>query len=757
VARRKDRLEDDEEVTYAPRRRGFFRRVLRRLFLAGLVATILFVAVGYLYVRFAPVPEDRFPVQTTFIFDANGQRLAALSAGENREVLAFADIPVILQSAVVAAEDRRFYKHRGLDPVGLGRALWQDIRTNSRQGGSTITQQYVKNVYVGRELTLSRKLKEAAIAVKLEQKLSKDQILERYLNTIYFGRGAYGVQAASRAYYGVGVSKLDLPKAAYLAAVIRSPENTDALRDPEVAKRRRDSVLTAMVATGSITEGQATAAMAVPLDGPGGIRPRNVRGTVYDYPKIGTQWFVDAVRKELVDRFGEQVVQTQGLKVKTSLDLKIQKRAYESAYRELLPDADDPAAAVVVLDHQAHVKALVGGRSWDESKVNLALGTAGGGEGRAAGSTFKPFVLAAMLRNGFSLESAFRGPAKMTIPSDDGGDDWVVRNTNGDSYGTTNMADATRLSINTVFAQAVTSEDIGPDRVAEVAELAGITSPLAKVPSIALGTSNVSPLEMANAYLTFANHGVRSTPSFVLSVTTADGRRLPIDPPPTTEAFTAEEADAVTNVLRGVVRNGTGRAAAVRGREIAGKTGTTNDYRDAWFVGYTPKECCVTAVWMGYPDTQRAMTNVHGIKVSGGTLPARLFSRVMAAASGPGGSFPKARRSEGELLEGAARTGSRGASESSPKRTTSAENREPDQTAEPPNGPVSVAGDPVETVDSGDGGEDQTGVSAPETVETVVVPPPTPDVVETAPTVPPSPEPSVDEGAPSGDPQAGAQ
>jgi penicillin-binding protein 1A len=705
----------------APRapKRGFVRRLFRKLFLGGLGFLVLLVGVGYLYVRFAPVPPDKFPVQTTFIFDANGQRLAALSAGENREVLAIADIPLVLQNAVVAAEDRSFYRHRGVDPRGIARAVWQAVRHRGRQGGSTITQQYVKNVYVGREATFSRKLKEAAIAIKLEQKLTKDQILERYLNTIYFGRGAYGVQAASRAYFGTPVSKLDLPKAAYLAAVIRSPEHTDAIKDPDVAKRRRDSVLAAMLDTGTITPAQATSATTVALAGPGGVRPRNVRGTVYDYPKIGTQWFVDAVRKELVDRFGEQVVQTQGLKVKTSLDLKIQKRAYEAAYRELLPKADDPSAAVVVLDHDAHVKALVGGRSWADSKVNLALGSEGGGEGRAAGSVFKPFVLAAMVHNGFSLESAFRGPATITIPSTDGGEDWVVRNTGRESYGTTNMVDATRLSINTVFAQAATAADIGPERIAEAAEAAGIKSPLAKVPSIALGTSNVSPIEVANAYLTFANHGIRSTPSFVLSVTTADGRSLPIDQPSTSEAMTAAEADAITNVLRGVVRDGTGRAAAVPGREIAGKTGTTNDYRDAWFVGYSPKECCVTAVWMGYPDSQQAMTNVHGIKVSGGTLPARLFSRVMAVATAKGGTFAKAPKFTGELLEGAARA-SADSGDSGSETRKSTKRRRTTVAVEETEAPA-----PVEA-----GGE---------TVETVVVPPPEPDVVETAPTVPPEP------------------
>jgi penicillin-binding protein 1A len=709
-------------------RRGFLRRFVRRLFLGGLGFLVLLLAAGYLYVRFAPVPQDKFPVQTSFIFDANGQRLAALSAGENREVVSISDIPLVLQNAVVAAEDRSFYRHSGVDPRGIGRALWQVVRHRGRQGGSTITQQYVKNVYVGREPTFSRKLKEAAIAVKLEQKLTKDQILERYLNTIYFGRGAYGVQAASRAYFGAAVSKLDLPKAAYLAAVIRSPEHTDAIKDPDVAKRRRDSVLTAMLATGTITEAQATTASAVPLAGPGGVRPRNVRGTVYDYPKIGTQWFVDAVRKELVDRFGEQVVQTQGLKVKTSLDLKIQKRAYEAAYNELLPESDDPSAAVVVLDHEAHVKALVGGRSWNDSKVNLALGVEGGGEGRAAGSVFKPFVLAAMLRNGFSLESAFRGPASITIPSTDGGEDWVVRNTGKESFGTTNMVDATRLSINTVFAQAATAPEIGPDRIAEAAELAGVKSPLAKVPSIALGTSTVSPIEVANSYLTFANHGIRSTPSFVLSVTTADGRSLPINQPSTTEAFSKDEADAITNVLRGVVRNGTGRAAAVPGREIAGKTGTTNDYRDAWFVGYSPKDCCVTAVWMGYPDDQRAMTNVHGIKVSGGTLPARLFSRVMAVATVNGGSFAKAPKFTGELLEGASRasakdSGSSGGSIKSTKRRRTPVSSP--ETAAPV--PVEVGAQTVETVDP---------------AATVVVASPIPDVVETAPTVA-APEPTI--------------
>jgi penicillin-binding protein 1A len=645
-------------VPVVPRRP--FRRFVRKSVLLGAVAAAVLIGLGFAYVAVAPTPPDRFPVQTAYLFDVHGERLAALSAGENRQVVALKNIAPVLQSAVLAAEDRRFYKHRGVDPFGIARALLQDLRHKGRrQGGSTITQQYVKNAYVGHEASVARKLKEAAIAVKLERRLSKDEILQRYLNTIYFGRGAYGVEAAARAYFGVSAADVDLPRSAYLAALIRGPESTDATKNLEQATRRRSSVLSAMVQTGAITESERAAADHVPLLGPNGVKSRRSRPSAYDHPDIGVEWFVDSVRRELVDRYGEQTVQTQGLRVTTMLDFAVQRAAYRAAYVTVLPDRGDPSAAVVVLDHDGAVRAMVGGRNWSESKVNLAVGRDGGGLGRPAGSTFKPFVLAAVLRAGYSLESSFPAPATLTIPAGDrGGADWLVRNVRGESYGTLSLADATRLSVNTVFAQLVSNEAIGASKVAEAAELLGIRSPLHEYPSLALGTAEVSPLEMADAYLTLANHGVRTYPTLIKAVTTADGRALRVVKPESKRVMKVVDADRLTAVLRDVVRSGTGAGAAIPSARVAGKTGTTNDSRDAWFVGFTPRQCCVTAVWMGYPEGAKSMGTVHGVRVSGGTLPARIFAATMRVAvpSSLGGvRFPTVADFGGRLLPGATR------------------------------------------------------------------------------------------------------
>ena len=711
-----------DRAEVSPRHRSFGRRVFRRIVLYGLLVSASLIGLVALYVAFAPTPPDRFPVQTSYVFDRNGERLASLSAGENRQVVRLSNVSKWVPIAVVAAEDRHFYQHHGVDPTGILRALYQDLRHKGRrQGGSTITQQYVKNAYVGREASVLRKVKEAAIAVKLERRLSKDEILERYLNTIYFGRGSYGIEAAASAYYGVSSADLTLAQSAYLAALIRGPETTDVAKDPAKAAKRRTSVLTALVQTGAITDAERVTAEAVPLTGPQGVKARKPPGRSYDHPDVGAEWFVDAVRRDLSARYGEQVLQTQGLRVTTTLDLATQRAAFRAAYATVLPSVDDPSAAVVVLGHDGEVRAMVGGRDWARSKVNLAEGRDGGGLGRPAGSTFKPFVLAAVLRAGYSLESAFPGPAVLTVPAgDQGGADWVVRNAHNDSFATLNLVDATRLSVNTVFAQVITNKAIGPAKVADAAHDLGIVSPLREYASLALGTSEVSTLEMANAYLTLANHGERTSPTLISEVKTADGRMLKLDKPERKSVLKASEADTITSVLREVVRSGTGTAAALPNARIAGKTGTTNDSRDAWFVGYTPETCCVTAVWMGYPDGARPMGVVHGVRVSGGTLPARIFAATMRVAvpkTVQGKRFAVAPAFGGDLLPGSVRR----------KASVGA----PSPAAVPPTivvrSPVAVSGDPVETVGDDTGIDVGGGVDpvSPATAATV------------APTVPP--------------------
>jgi penicillin-binding protein 1A len=594
-----------------------------------------FGGVAYVLVR-VPLPPAAFEAQTTFLFDAQGRRLAVLHGGEDRVDVDLDEVPEVVRQAVIAAEDRDFFRHRGLDPIGIGRAVWTDVRRRAaEQGGSTITQQYVKNAYVGREKSLWRKLKEAVIAVKLERELDKREILERYLNTIYLGRGAHGVQAAARAWFGKGVGELGLPEAAYLAGLIRAPEAADVTRDPKEAARRRDDVLEAMEEEGYVTAAEREAAAAVPLDQV--VRPRAARAGVEMVAEdAGTQYFVDYVRRYLSRKYTDQAVYGGGLRVETTLDLDLQRSAYQAVTR-VLDRPDDPAAALVALDERGHVRAMVGGRG--ASQVNYAVGREGGGTGRQAGSAFKPMVLAAAVREGWSVESSFPAPATIVLPKADAGKDWPVDNYEGQGFdGSLNLVTATTNSVNTVYAQLVTA--LGPQKVVDTARDLGIRSPLSAVPSITLGTPTVSVLDMADAYLTFATRGVRLDPLVVTRVTTADGDVLEENRPVATRVLTREQADVVSFCLRQVVLHGTGTGADP-GKPVAGKTGTTQKYGDAWFVGYTPK--LSVAVWMGYPEGQKhAMTNVHGIRVTGGSLPAAVFRRFLRAAlaNADHGDFP---------------------------------------------------------------------------------------------------------------------
>ena len=637
-----------------PRRRSWIWRYRRVLFLFGfLVATAL---AGLLFVLFqAPLPAAPSLAtlnQTTFLTDANGERLATFHGTENRTVVTLDQVPPIVRQAIVAVEDRNFYRHSGVDPVGITRALIHDLRARSvEQGGSTITQQYVKNYYVGRERSAWRKIREAVISVKLERRLSKDEILERYLNTIYFGRGAYGVQAAAQAYFGKDVGQLGLPEAAYLAGVVRSPQTSDPAVNPELALQRRRLTLSSMERERYITAAQRREVLAMPLYGEGGyVLPRAApsRETSVTLAGKGTEYFVEYVRQYLIGRYGEKAVYGGGLRVRTTLDLKTQTQAYDAVYG-FLSRANDPAGALVAMDGDGRVRAMVGGRDFNASQVNLAAGRQGGGKGRQGGSTFKVFALAQAVREGYTVESAFPGPEQVEFELE-GGERWRPRNYEGASYGRINLADATEESVNTVYAQLVMI--LGPEKVAEMARSMGIASELRAHPSIVLGTMNVSVLEMTTAFNTLANRGVRADPQVVLDVTGADGDKIETFNPRRTRVLERPEADVVNTVLRQVVEAGTGRRAAF-GRPAAGKTGTTQDYGDAWFVGYTPG--LTAGVWMGYPEGQsRKMLSVHGEKVSGGTWPAVIFKRFMTVATKgmPEGDFPKVERFPGKVLKG---------------------------------------------------------------------------------------------------------
>ena len=613
------------------RKRSIVWRHRRLLFLVSLLLIAGLSGIGYVLAR-VPFPETTTPVETTFLYDARGNKLAELSGGENRTSVSLDEVSSNLINAVLAQEDRDFFKHPGVNLASIARAAVADLRGQPLQGGSTITQQYVKLTYVGNERTIVRKLKEATLAVKLERKLAKSEILERYLNAIYFGRGAHGAQAAAEAYFGTDVRQLTVSQAAYLAGLIRAPEAADATNDPVEANRRRDLVLGAMVEEGYIDDAERDEIVRIPVEAY--TRPRGdvVRDKIVG-AESGTQYFVEYVRRQLAERFGDQRVNGGGLRVHTSLDLGLQRAAYDAVYREVLDRPSDPAGALVSVDAGGYVRAMVGGRDWEATdpfaRVNFAVGVDGGGRGRQPGSAFKPLVLATAVADGFTVESAFSAPAKLVMPGANAGKDYTVRNYENQAHGRMNLVEATVKSVNTVYAQLI--EAIGVERVASFAQQLGITSEVPPVMSITLGTPTVSVLEMASTYLTFATRGMRVDPHVIVKVTDADGNVLWEPAPKRTRVMEERQADVVNHVLRQVIRRGTGTRARLD-TPAAGKTGTTQSYGDAWFVGYTPG--LSTAVWIGFPDGQEhELRGVHGINVTGGTLPAEIWRSFMRVAT----------------------------------------------------------------------------------------------------------------------------
>ena len=629
------------------KRRSFFWRYRRLLFLAVLLVFTGLAGAGYLLVR-VPLPPERIQAQTSFLTDVNGTRLALLESGTNRVNVKLDQVPKPLVDAVIATEDKSFFEHSGLDPIGVVRATVADVRGRGVvQGGSTITQQYVKNTYLGGERSLLRKLKEAALAVKVERKLDKDEILERYLNSVYFGRGAYGVQAAARAYFGKDVGAVDLREAAYLAGLIRAPVGADALKNPKVAAARRNHTLAAMARAGRITDAQRKELSAVPVELY--VVPKEKAEPTFAMPDKGTQYFVEYVRQQLVRKYGEAAVLGGGLRVKTSLDLKMQAAAYDAVYG-FLNRPDDPAGALVAIDDNGWVRAMVGGRDWAQSKVNLALGQEGGGSGRQPGSTFKPFVLAETVRQGYTVQSTLPAPAQVVFPKGNQGQDYPVTNYEDEEFpAPLNLVDATKSSVNTVYAQLV--KVVGPQKVADLSHQMGIESDLVPGLSLTLGTSEVSVLEMAGAYTTLANRGERVQPTVVVEVATASGRVLERARPARHKVLERRHADVVNHCLQQVVLSGSGVGAQF-GKPLAGKTGTTQKFVDAWFVGYTPR--LTAAVWMGFPEgNAREMTNVRGRKVNGGSFPATIFKRFMQAATKDidTGAFPAVTAFPGKTLK----------------------------------------------------------------------------------------------------------
>jgi penicillin-binding protein 1A len=555
-------------------------------------------------------------VKNGYIYTADGRVLAVLRGEQARIVVRSDEIADVMKQAIVAVEDRRFFEHRGIDVRGIARAVWQDLRNRAViEGGSTITQQFVKNAYVKSSRSFERKLKEAALAWQLEQQWPKDRILTAYLNTIYFGNGAYGIEQASRVYFRHRASELTLGESALLAGIPADPTRYDPAANPRQAKARRHTVLRAMLDQGDITRAEYWRADHEPLPEPADVRLPGIQGPA--------PYFTNYVKQQLIDTYGTARVFGGGLRVRTSIDLGLQQLARQ-AIAKWLPEDEGPSAALVAIDpRDGRVLAMYGGRNFAESQFNLAVQ----GE-RQPGSAFKPFALAAALEQGISPTTSFVS-APVTISLGDRL--WRVENYEGSNLGTIDLETATTYSDNTVYAQL--TELVRPQKVAGMARRLGIQSPIKGYFSVTLGGEAVNPLDMARAYATFASGGRRvdgalmgNVPRAVLSI--GEKKNIPY----TREALGANEAAIVNRLLQGVVESGTGKRAQLSdGRPVAGKTGTTENYGDAWFVGYTPQ--LAVAVWVGYPDSLRPMLDeYHGSPVAGGTFPALIFKAFMEKA-----------------------------------------------------------------------------------------------------------------------------
>ncbi|MDQ3954410.1 MAG: PBP1A family penicillin-binding protein [Actinomycetota bacterium] len=558
------------------------------------------------------------------VTDAEGRVLARFF-NENRSPVRLRQVSPRLIDAVLAAEDKDFFDHPGYDLRAMARAMLTNLREGEIvQGGSTITQQYAKNTYFRRpSQTLERKARELRFSIEIERTLTKREILERYLNTVYLGEGAYGVRAAAQTYFGHDVSKMTLREAALVAGLIKAPSFYNPYRHPRRAEIRRDYVIDRMTTVLDVPSRPADRAKKADL------------GLLNRPPQTSTRqrYFVEAVRQELLKdhRLGnspdarDRRLHEGGLRIRTTLEPRLQAAAERSVAAILDRPGDPEAALVAIRPHTGQVVAMVGGRDWSSSQVNLATGTAGGGSGRQAGSAFKPIVAATALEAGIPLSTSYESaPAVFDLGN---GETWPVANSEGRDYGRLTLADALVDSVNGVYARLAL--DVGGPQIASQAHLMGIKSRLSSYPSIALGSAEVSAMDMATAYATIANGGTAIESTTIRSIATPDGQTYAPDQEIVPGALSPGNAYLLSRTMEQVIERGTGTAADI-GRPAAGKTGTTNDFGDAWFVGYTPQ--LVTAVWVGYPHARIPMTSVHGIPVFGGTFPAQIWQRFMTAA-----------------------------------------------------------------------------------------------------------------------------
>jgi penicillin-binding protein 1A len=581
------------------------RRWLRLVLIVAGIASLLVAAGGAVAALWAftilprTLPsvtalESFQPLVGTKLYDDNDELITELHV-ERRIFVPLAHIPPSLRDAVIATEDKRFYYHWGIDPIGIARAVAQNYRRGRIvEGGSTITQQLTKLLFLTPDKSLERKMKEAVLALELERRYSKDRILEMYLNQVYFGHGAYGVEAAARTYFGKSVSELNVKESALLAGLPRAPTTYSPFDHGETAKRRREVVLRRMVEFGVLKDAEAKRLARSDL----GLIPPERRRTT-------GQYFLDYVQQGLEAKYGADMVFKGGLNVYTTLNPTMQLAA-EQAVRDGLKalegrtvkskPGEHPEGALVTIEPQTgYVRAMVGGYDFFRSEFNRATQAR-----RQPGSAFKPFIYIAALEAGFTAATRVEdAPVAYPVAN---GQVWKPENYDRKFRGPTTLQQAIEESVNVVTVKV--QERIGLNHTIQVARRFGIASPLDVNLSLALGTSDLTLIELTSAYGALANQGQWMPPTTIRYVTDAQGKLLEEHTPEPREAVSPETAYVITSMLRGVVERGTGQAAKVLGRPIAAKTGTTNDYSNAWFIGYTPR--LATGVWVGY-DRPRSL------------------------------------------------------------------------------------------------------------------------------------------------------
>jgi len=549
------------------------------------------------------------PTESTRIFDAKGRLMANVHGEENREVVPLSEIPKTLQEAVIAVEDDRFYEHHGINLKGIARAAVADLSEGTKvEGGSTITQQLAKNLFLTSSKKLSRKIADAWLAIQIEHRFSKDQILEMYLNQVYWGHNCYGIQAAAVNYFGKKTKDLTLPECAQLAFLLRGPERFSPYKDPELAKKGQRVALERMVKAGYISQKQADIAFSVPLKYPG------IHNFSYRAP-----YFTSFLLNQLINRYGSDAVMRGGLRIRSTLDMDLQFKAEDLLRKAIATYGKQmhfSQGAIVVLDPRTgFIRAMVGGVDYTKSKFNRVLQAH-----RQPGSSFKPFVYLTAFAHGISPYTVMND-SKVSYPAGNG-EWWTPENFGNEYYGDMTLKKALERSNNVIAVKLL--KEVGIEPVIENAHRIGIQSPLGKNLSLALGSSEVTPMELASAYGVFATDGMRSEPQAYSEVIDRSGATLEKVKPLPRRVFDAEPVRVLNDTLTGVVLYGTGAAANI-GRPAAGKTGTTSDQRDAWFVGYTPD--LVGLIWVGNDDNSQMVGGT-----TGGGVCAPLWNRLMSFA-----------------------------------------------------------------------------------------------------------------------------